>query len=612
MNKRETENFIVIGTAHLGMDLKVLEVIKTAADYYKAQVIHVGPLATIQEIAMWNRRQNKIKTWLSAAEKRIDANTDQMNKKLSEIQSKISKTKEDASDLPRDKRSKHLEKIKKLKEEHSLVQKSRKDDWDEMFVNIENLVQESCELEDIQWQRIEAMRTVFGDDMLFVSNSEISIPSVSVETSEALGIKRGYIDVLEDEEDNGISLAEPLTLKDALGDCYVEGHYSLGKHLHVTSVPANGDRVYGSPITDKTFRMLREFGGSHIVPHMTPNVRVFPRPGLNQAYNFITTGAIQVCSQPKKSTDAYKSSARTSCILVSVDKQSGEFYPDRLRVKFFWNEKTHRSSASILHDGVLFGVDGSVINLKSDDKAMFASDLHAPFQHNGVIASIQTMNTLHEPEVYVDGGDTVDFESVSPHTRHKPKERENLRLANDLRSLYEILDNCANPKRFPWIKERVLLDSNHAEWVSKFVSENPTLEDLIDWKTIAKNIPDWDVKIRKGGEDNHFYFGDLVLRHGDVEGTVMGAYSTFGNYMAGHHHRYCEFIDAIFIGPGCRLGPSYLSGRVTSWQLQIASITKYRGQTCKHPKTILYTENGKDGKARFAYRGQVYETKYSV
>jgi len=604
LKKRKTDNYIVVGTAHQGMDLSVLRAVKTAADYHDAKVIHVGPLATKDEIAMWRRREKKLRTWEKTKSEKVKNKAFDIQDKVEVLSYDIDDLKEEMKHSSNEERSKLSEKLQKLKESSKKLTDEEGLLWERLGEDTERLRREKEELEKIQWGRISSLLEVFGD-VTFVCNDELHVRNIPLCAEDEIGLEPLF-DTVEDEYGDMSEIRIPWSVKDALGEHYKDKQLLLGTHLFVTAVPANGEKMAGMPITPRTFRMLKAMGHSHIVPHMTPHIKPFARPGLNQAYNYWTTGAIQICDQPKRVSDAYKSSSRTGCILVSVDRDNGEFHAQRLRAKLFSCEKSHKTTPHILHDGVVFDTHGTYLEVESEDKASHMTDIHYPHHHMGVIGASRALSGLHRPSLHVDGGDTVDFQTISPHTRNKPLEREGLRFVDDVEGLAWTLDATSN---FPWIKKKVLLDSNHGEWVTKLVEENPYLKGIADWETIAKKfLPEWEVFIRKGGDDKFYKFGDLTMKHADREGTITKANDVYGNYLGGHHHSFQEFGDAVFAGPGAKLGPKYLQNSATSWQNQSTTITKYRGQTCKHPKTIFHTEGKKV--SRFAYRGQIYEVKY--
>lgn len=581
LQKRKCKNYIVIGTVHLGADVDVLNTIKTAADYYDAEIIHVGPLADRIEVDMHRRREKRLRTWEKHDVEKEHQRIAEIGNNIKELKKKKEEVQDDYSQLTRKKSDqKAREKLKKMKSTIDDKLSRLKEDemlcWERLGNDRERLEEEYYELLNAQRSRVDMLYQIFGDRRVhFVSNHEVMIPDGEL-------------------------------IQDIMGDDYHSKYWAISKHLIITSVPANGDKVSGQPITQRTFRMLKSLGHSHIIPHMTPQTKAFPRPGLNQAFNFITTGSLKFPKDPNKISDAYQASARTSCILVSLDEENGEFHPQRLRVK----KRTKNGSPFIIHDGMLYMSDGSYEEFLPSEKAVHFTDAHAPHVHEGVVGAIRGLNTLHEPSTLVDGGDMGNMESVSRFTKNKPGQRENLRIINDLMSIRKFWNAVADG--FETIEEKWACGSNHMDWVDLFVDENPSLKGMLDIASLSKSyFPDWNILLRNKSDDQGFVFGNLNIKHGDDESSVLEADDIFGNYLGGHHHRYCEFEDAIFAGPACRVDHrihKYLKNKATSWQNNVTTITKYGNITCKHPKIILHSEDERT--SRFCYRGEIYEVDF--
>lgn len=519
LKKRKTKNYFVIGTAHLGMHDQELEILAKVSKLFKCTPVHVGPLATLDEIIMYRERIRKIRVW------------DNMRK--------LTQKQEDAYD---------------------------------------NALAETSDLIQLQMARIAHLEGKFGKGMLFVCNDELCIPSAD--------------------------------LKKYLGSRYKDEFFQISKHLRITAVPANGDKVSGAPITPRTQRMLHESRCSHIIPHMTPSLKTFSKPGINQAYIIVTTGALQKCSAPKRISEAYKSVSEPGGIMVSVDVDNGEFHHQRIKIRYAFDDKKRKMIPATAVDGVAI-VCGSTkpIELSVDDKGLHYTDAHARHTHFGCVGALRSINALHKPSVVVDGGDSGDYESVSRHTESIPGARENLRLVNDLNNIRMLLDSVGDEDEFPWIKDRIMLDSNHAEWLSMFIAKNPSLIGLLDWQTVSKTFfPDWNVFLRVDGVDKTYKFGDLHIKHGDGEIGVMQPNQIYGNYLSGHTHTREEFGSAERAGPICYLGPKYLGNKATGWQHSVTTLSKYRGKTFKNVKIILHSEDKE--RSRFCYRGQIYECDF--
>lgn len=380
---------------------------------------------------------------------------------------------------------------------------------------------------------------------------------------------------------------------------------ALGPHLYLSSVIPNGERTTSNPITDRSRLRFQRHKNSWIVPHPLPADSSFPREGLNQAYNYFTTGSLRIQEEPNKPKAFYLCVNDPSAVMVSIDQSNGNFYAKRLYIDYFRGKRSHRIEPMVLDDGLLFSCD-SVKQVSSEDKAVHSTDDHAPYEHRGVLAATRALVELHRPKTFYNGGDAADFESVNRHAKDRPGDREGLRVRHDLNYLRRLLNAQAENK---CIKRKVLIDSNHHEWLTSYVAENPSLVGELDWITVAKErFSDWEVLIRKAGADKTEYFGDVAIRHGDNESGAKQASDLFDKYLGGHLHRFHSHRRAVSVGPGCKTGPKYLNNRLTAWQNQITSLTKFKGVGSVSPKTVLHDE--KRRKSTFLYQNKIYEVDF--
>jgi hypothetical protein len=390
-----------------------------------------------------------------------------------------------------------------------------------------------------------------------------------------------------------------------VGAAVMADSMKLGDHLHLSSVMPSTDKASNSPITKRSIRAYKKTGKSWILPHPIPAADSQPRAGLNQAYNYITTGSLSNSDIAKRPQDFNKAVQSPAVVLVVVDEKNGEFHAKHLHIDYATHPVSKKSEPVIMDDGVVFFKDRTLV-VPSKDKAAHVTDSHSQYEHMGVLASIRMLNNMFEPETFVDGGDTSDFASVNRHAKDRPGEREGLRLSDDINNLRKYLDALGEA---PSIKNKVLVDSNHHEWLSAFISENPNLKGLCDWPTLAKTVfHDWDVFIRQGGSDKTFYFGDIAIRHGDNESGPIQANDNFGKYLGGHYHRYMSFLRAVFVGPACKLGPKYLNNKLTAWQNQVTLLTKYREVAAAVPRTVLHDD--KRNVSRVVFRNKIYEIPF--
>jgi hypothetical protein len=178
-----------------------------------------------------------------------------------------------------------------------------------------------------------------------------------------------------------------------------------------------------------------------------------------------------------------------------------------------------------------------------------------------------------------------------------------MRLHDDLWGVRRLMDAITNVKS---IKNKVLIDSNHHEWLTDFVSKNHSLKGMLDWPTLARDMfSDWKVLIRDAGENKVYKFGDLTIRHGDKDGGARSAEGIYTKYLCGHFHKFITYRRSIQLGCGAMLGPKYTGNQVNAWQSQLATITKYKEVTAVSPKIILH-DKVRDV-SRFAYRDKIFE-----
>lgn len=382
----------------------------------------------------------------------------------------------------------------------------------------------------------------------------------------------------------------------------------LSKYLFLSPIPPSGERTTRSPITAISLDFLKSLGRSWIVPHPVPIVECFPRPGLNEAHSYYTAGALKHSERPTSTRDQYKFAHMPCAVLVILDKANGEFHPKQLHIDYLVGKnsptETH-SEPVVLDDGLVFSEKGWK-EVGSPDKACLGTDAHVPYTHAGWLGALRAINAKHKPETFIDNGDAGDFDPISHHNEHKPGERENKRLIDTLRGLrsyYDAATSC------PSIKNKISIDSNHHEWVTDFVMKNPSLIGMLDWATLATDwFSDWKVLIRQAGEPEIYKFGDMVVRHGDVDGGVRKADKTFGKYVCGHYHRYAAYRRAVMVGCGAKLGPRYISGQINAWQNQVATMTKFKEVAAINAKVVLHDNALKV--SRVAYRNEILEVDF--
>ena len=382
--------------------------------------------------------------------------------------------------------------------------------------------------------------------------------------------------------------------------------FVLSKYLMLSAMQPVSDVSTLRPVNRNAIHALKQYGGtfSWIVPHPIPAVVPYPRPGLNNTHNYYSVGSLKTVEQPTTRKNAYIASHSPAAMLVIVDQENGEFHAVHLHVDYVEKKGYRKSKPLVLYDGLCFTVDG-VKEVESKDRAVFVSDEHEPFHHSGVLGATRVLNNLFQPYTFINGGDASDCTPVSRHELDKPGSMEGLRISTMLTGLQKLL---AAQTECDSIKERILIDSNHAEWLTGFVETFPQLKGLIDWETVAKTyFPDWTVRLRNPDASSMPYkFGDYSVRHGDQE-SLTKAEHIFdnGKYLCGHFHRHQGVRRMVTVGCGCELNPPYMKHKISDWQNQVTTMTKYSGTTAIAPKIVLHDKARNF--SRFVYRNQIYE-----
>jgi len=380
--------------------------------------------------------------------------------------------------------------------------------------------------------------------------------------------------------------------------------FIISKYLMLSAIQPVSDVSTNRPVNRNAVQALKQYGSlySWIVPHPIPAVIPYPRPGLNNTHNYYTVGSMKTIEQPTSRKDNFMASHSPACMLVLVDENS-EFHAVHLHVDYADRKGYRKSRPMVLYDGLCFTVDG-VKEVDSKDRAVFVTDDHEPYHHSGVVGAVRSINQLFQPYTFINGGDASDCEPVSHHNFDKPGILEGLRVSKMLDGLRRLLDaetDCES------IKERILIDSNHADWLTQFVERLPQLQGILDWETVAYTyLPSWQVRLRQGDSSPPYKFGDYTIRHGDQESFQKAELIfNFGKYLCGHWHRHQAVRRMVSTGCGGGLSPLYQKGKENDWQNQVTTLTKTAGVTAVAPKIVLHDKARNT--SRVAFRNQIYE-----
>ena len=600
MRIRKSKAYLVIGNAHLGLDLDILESLATLSRKMKANVVHAGNICTYTEKQMYERRIRKLRTFENIGKEKYQKRVEVITRNIQDLESKIDKS---HRKLSKQKLESMIRAAKTSLEKLSKKRKNTKESYDhatrqKVLKKKEELAQLQASV-DLLVKRDSLLNKL--DEIHFAYNN--SIKRLREEAEVLAAAERSRIDTLKEFFPN---IQMVCNNEQSIGDHeeIIGDYLPISKYLEVHSVNANGDRVTSQPITDRAFRYLKLQRKSIIMPHPSPALRSYEKEGLNNAWNMYTTGGLSYSVDPKRPSEFFKSTHLPSALLVIVDEGNGEYHASRLHFDRVSCPVTKKIKPAILHDGKIY-IGSNTIDADPSDCAVYSTDDHAPYEHLGVLAVTRALIRLHNAETFINGGDAGDWSSVCPHNKGKPRAAENLRFLRDKMAFARLLSAQGDA---PNLKNRVLIDSNHENWLERFVDEHPALEGIMDQKSVyTEVIPDWEFHIPESGEDYTYYFRDLAIRHGHKE-SMAKASALFYKYLGGHFHSHNEYLRCGFSGAGCRLGPKYLEGNLTKWQNCSTTITAYKGKAAFDIKSVLHDKTRPV--SRFAYRGKIYEVDF--
>lgn len=482
--------YLVIGTAERGADLHVLHVLSLLAQDLNAIPVYAGALATLDEIAMYNRRVHRVRTF---EEENREKKTDLYKQDKREIA--------------------------------ALIQK--------------------------QDRRINILKNNFRD-ITFVTNSELYIPEGLV------------------------------------NDLKVISHLDLSPKFTATPVAPNGNKISGNPLTPRAVEMYRYFNNSCVCPHPILATRLFKKEGINHAYMFSTTGALRFAKNAKRQSESFEHYTHPGAALINISEE-GYYFIQRVAVDKVGAE------VFALFDGKRYSNSEGVKKVASADRLTAITDRHKPYDDKGVYAAFQLLTGIHKPDTVIDMGDTVDMESLNHHAEKGTGARWNKYLANDIDLLTQASSEL---KRMAPVAS--ILESNHHEWLTRYVNENPELDGLLDGNTLNRNL--FGGIVRWDGPGSHSYeWGDLKLRHGHNDTSVINLAREHIKAVNGHYHTYEEFMDAQRMGCACNMNLPYIRGTMSSWLHQIACAGRYKGVSRLNVKTVLQSK----GKIVFPYQGKI-------
>lgn len=244
--------------------------------------------------------------------------------------------------------------------------------------------------------------------------------------------------------------------------------------------------------------------------------------------------------------------------------------------------------------------------------AVSAFDIHYPETDLPTWNAIKDYCRRNTVGLFVLGGDNLHCESVSRHTKGKPKYRTLGQMKRELDGFRRVILDPIDKILAPGC-EKVWLTGNHEAWLEQMFEEQPELAGLIDFPAYLElEKRGWTVRPQGG----HFKKGHLKFVHGDVfgGGHIQKALNTYvENIVYGHFHTSANGTKVLphskrhkwqAWAQGCvgKLDSGYLRNRATGWLNQLG-ITEFRaGGLFNHfPVTVF--------KGQFSFGGAIYGRK---
>ena len=182
------------------------------------------------------------------------------------------------------------------------------------------------------------------------------------------------------------------------------------------------------------------------------------------------------------------------------------------------------------------------------DRAIVTPDKHFPLHDDAAIDVVCQAIELIRPNIYIDLGDTGEWELFSSHywrDREKPPLEVLIPMLNEEVSVVnkwmDVIDKSLDKAK---CKERHFIQGNHEVWLDKFVVKHPYLPEYETSKALKlkdRGYKYWEYISRK-----KLKIGKLNFTHGDYvpihhAKKHLGAYKE--NIIYGHTHDLQRFTD---------------------------------------------------------------------
>lgn len=244
-------------------------------------------------------------------------------------------------------------------------------------------------------------------------------------------------------------------------------------------------------------------------------------------------------------------------------------------------------------------------------------DLHYPKYHAPTVGAAMAFLKENPVDGFIFGGDQLDLECISHHTKGRPLYRTRKAYTNDIEGFRaDILDPLE--RVLPKKAEKVWIIGNHERFEFDLIEEHPELDGAIDHVKLLQLVErGWEI-IPLGHRKK---LGELNVIHGEILtgiGNQAGMYPSrkavelySGNVVAGHTHSPQMFTkvspvenkkkwQAHIMPIAGATNPGYLRNRPTAWLNGLGIVELHsNGFFNFYPVIVL------DGV--FSYGGRMYE-----
>lgn len=238
------------------------------------------------------------------------------------------------------------------------------------------------------------------------------------------------------------------------------------------------------------------------------------------------------------------------------------------------------------------------------------SDIHYPVHSKSALKAVFNFLSRNKVAGIVLLGDFLDFETISHHTKGKPRLRRRGGYKEDIEGFKaDILDEIES--RLPRGCKKIAIKGNHERFLEDWLDENPELEGVVD---LEKNLElakrGWQV-VQVGGT---YKLNNVLLLHGDQIGSGMHVAKKMVDEVCriclmGHVHRFSAYTKTgvqpedkwVGITLPClsTLAPAYAKGKLNAY-LQGFGIIESWG----YHRTNIYVPVITDG--QFSFGGRLY------